>query len=313
MTLCDGCHAAHHPKQRPNTEGLASRLKSGKLALRKVLSDCRRSRGSRILLIADQFEEVFTLVEDEAVRNRFIDVLLAGIADPEAGPRPEVSLILTMRADFYGRALLHRPLADALQSHVENLGPMKRDELRAAIVKPAEKPKVSFDPSLVETLLDDFERKPGSLPLLQFALAEMWGRQEKGRITRNAYDAIGGVRGALARRAETIYSELTGKDTRSASSTPERSNSTASATGRSSRLRRSRLPGRRPNRRPDYRRTRMRRLRPPFFVRPPDVPLRPRRRVPPGAQSLSGRRRGASFQHTPARRLLASGPVAAVR
>jgi hypothetical protein len=114
-----------------------------------------------------------------------------------------------LRADFYGRALRHRPLADALQGHVENLGPMNRKELQAAIRRPAENTKVSFEPGLVETLLDDVENKPGSLPLLQFALREMWGRQEKRKITRKSYDAIGGVEGALAQREETIFAATT--------------------------------------------------------------------------------------------------------
>ena len=173
-------------------------------------ADCRsRNKGRRILLIADQFEEAFTLVADEALRHRFIDVLLAGFPDPASGGSPDICLILTLRADFYGRALRHRPLADALQGHVENLGPMNREELRAAIVRPAENAKVSFEPGLVETLLDDVESKPGSLPLLQFALREMWGRQEKRKITRKSYDDIGGVEGALAQRAETIFAAMT--------------------------------------------------------------------------------------------------------
>lgn len=193
-----------------STRKLAGYLRSGDLKLADVFADSRsQAKGSRFLLIADQFEECFTLVEDEAVRHRFIDVLLQGFPDlaPDAGP--DISLILTMRADFYGRALQYRPLADALQGHVENLGPMSREELRQAIVQPSQNAKVSFEPGLVETLLDDVESKPGSLPLLQFALREMWASQEKRQITRKSYDAIGGVQGALARRAESIYASMT--------------------------------------------------------------------------------------------------------
>ena len=76
---------------------------------------------------------------------------------------------------------------------------MNREELQAAIRRPAENAKVSFEPGLVATLLDDVENKPGSLPLLQFALREMWGRQENRKITRKSYDDIGGVEGALTR------------------------------------------------------------------------------------------------------------------
>jgi hypothetical protein len=189
---------------------LANALRSGELTLGRVFSACRgQNKGSRILLIADQFEEAFTLVADDTVRHHFIDVLLAGFPDPASGDSPDICLILTLRADFYNRALSHRPLSDALQGRVENLGPMNREELRAAIVRPAEDANVLFEAGLVETLLDEVENKQGGLPLLQFALKEMWGRQEKQTITRKSYDAIGGVQGALARRADEIFAKLT--------------------------------------------------------------------------------------------------------
>ena len=193
-----------------NAKKLGAGLQSGELTLRDVFAECRsRNKGRSILLIADQFEEVFTLIPDEAFRHHFIDVLLAGVSNPGPDAKPDICLMMTLRADFYGRALLHRPLADALQGQVENLGPMNRHELRAAILQPAESVKVSFEPGLEETLLDDVESRPGSLPLLQFALREMWGRQERRKITRKSYDAIGGVQGALAQRAESIFAELT--------------------------------------------------------------------------------------------------------
>ncbi len=192
-----------------NTKQLAVSLQTGELTLCDVFADCRsRNKGTRILLIADQFEEAFTVVKDEAVRQRFIDVLLAGFPKPALGSSPDISLILTLRADFYDHALRHR-LADALQDHIENLGPMNRGELKEAICRPAESANVSFESGLIETLLDDVENKPGSLPLLQFALREMWGRQEKRKMTRKSYDAIGGVKGASAQRAETIFLAMT--------------------------------------------------------------------------------------------------------
>ena len=193
-----------------NVNQLASALQQGELALSDVFSQSRsRNKGRRILLIADQFEEVFTTVADEAARTRFIDVLLAGFVDLAAGDAPDICLVLTMRADFYGRALRHRPLADALQNHVENLGPMNREELQQAIVRPAQNAGVTFEAGVVETLLDAVQSKPGGLPLLQFALREMWGRQERKKITRKSYDEIGGVEGALAQRAETVFAGLT--------------------------------------------------------------------------------------------------------
>jgi WD40 repeat protein/TPR repeat protein len=193
-------------------ERLAGNLVSGGIALPSLIAQCRIANpGKRVLLIADQFEEVFTLVGDEALRNRFIDALIAAFPDPSQGSSPDICLILTLRADFYAMALRHRPLADRLQDRVENLGPMTRDELRDAIVKPAAQcvPPVEFEPGLVDAILDDVEMRPSSLPLLQFALREMWGRLEKPLMTRAVYDSIGGVEGALAKRAQAIFDEAT--------------------------------------------------------------------------------------------------------
>jgi hypothetical protein len=193
-------------EQLEEVQKLAVRLKSGAVGLPNVMGACRASNpGKRILLIADQFEEVFTLVSDEVVQHRFIDVLLAGFPDTTSSGSSDICLILTMRGDFYGQALHYRPFADALQDHVENLGPMSRDELQAAIINPAKNAKVSFEPGLVETLLDNVENKPGSLPLLQFTLREMWGHLDNRRMTRASYDAIGGVEGALSTSAHPLH------------------------------------------------------------------------------------------------------------
>ena len=169
----------------------------------------RRQSRKRILLIADQFEEVFTLVARRNVAQPVHRRADRGVPDPPAGVGPDVCLMLTLRADFYNAALRHRPLADKLQDRVENLGPMTREELREAIMKPAAAIEVEFEPGLVDAILDDVEKRPASPPLLQFALREMWRRLEKPLMTRVAYDAIGGVEGALAMRAQAIFDGAT--------------------------------------------------------------------------------------------------------
>jgi hypothetical protein len=189
---------------------LATGLAEGSVGLTNVLAACRAANGGkRILLIADQFEELFTLVSDEALRSDFIDTIIAAFSDPPLGVRPDICLVLTIRADFYNAALRHRPLADRLQDHVQNLGPMTRDELRDAIVEPAKASSVEFEPGLVNTILDDVEKRPGTLPLLQFAVREMWGRLKAPLMTRAQYEAIGGVEAALAQRAQAIFEEAT--------------------------------------------------------------------------------------------------------
>ena len=137
-----------------------------------------------------------------------MDVLIPGFAEPPAASG-RICLMLTLRADFYGEVLRYRPFADALQDNIENLGPISRVELREAIDRPAQSEDVSFESGLVDVLLDDVDRRPGGLPLLQFALREMWARQEARTITHKSYSAIGGVEGALAQRAETVFAALT--------------------------------------------------------------------------------------------------------
>jgi WD40 repeat protein len=156
----------------------------------------------RLLLVADQFEELYTLTLDESVRRGFVDHLL------EVTEHSPIQVVLTLRGDFYGRALSHRPFADALQDKVINLGPMTQEELEQAVVGPAGKVGLKFEPGLVERILEDVGDEPGNLPLLEFALTELWNRRWGTTLTHQAYEAIGRVHGAIARRAEAEYGRL---------------------------------------------------------------------------------------------------------
>jgi WD40 repeat protein/DNA-binding SARP family transcriptional activator len=165
-----------------------------------------RFRSPRVLIFVDQFEELYTLCPVHATRRAFIDFLLRTAST--ADENPHISLLVSMRADFTGQALAHRELADALQAGGIVLGPMRRDELRRAIEEPARNRGVTFEPGLVDRLLDDVGESPGNLPLLQFALSELWLQRSGWQITHDAYDAIGGVAGALARYADQVYQGL---------------------------------------------------------------------------------------------------------
>jgi hypothetical protein len=151
---------------------LANALEREEVRLLEVVERAlaRADAAERQLLLADQFEELYTLCPQAETRCRFIDALLAAVAAP--GTRGDSSLVLlvTMRADFMGQALSHRPFADLLQEAALMMGPMTRDELRAAIVEPAAKQGAALEPGLVERLLDDVGEEPGHLPLLEFAL-----------------------------------------------------------------------------------------------------------------------------------------------
>jgi WD40 repeat protein/DNA-binding SARP family transcriptional activator len=162
----------------------------------------------RLLLVIDQFEELYTLCPETTERKRFLDLLLSAAQAGEGSLAPAFVLLITLRADFMGQALAYRPFADALQEGALMLGPMNRDELRAAIARPAQVQGAAFDPGLVDRILDDVGEEPGNLPLLEFALTLLWEQAEGGWLTHGAYEALGRVEGALARYAEQVFADL---------------------------------------------------------------------------------------------------------
>ncbi len=169
-------------------------------ALRWVLPE----RGERALLVVDQFEEVFTLCRDEQERTAFLETLVALAAHRDG--RGQV--VIAVRADFYGRCAAYDGLAKLVGANQVLVGPMRRDELRRAIVEPARRVGLRVEPSLTDALITDVEDEPGGLPLLSAALLEQW-RERDGRVMRRAaYERTGGVRGAVGRLAEATYARL---------------------------------------------------------------------------------------------------------
>jgi WD40 repeat protein/class 3 adenylate cyclase len=192
------------------SQKLAQGLRSGEISLFHTLSRVLDQLPdiSRILLILDQFEELYTLCPDPQIRQNFTDELLAAVDGGAEHRINPVSILLTLRADFMGEALTNRPFADAMQEGALLLGPMKRKELRAAIEMPAELQGAAFEPGLVDRILDDVGEEPGNLPLLEFALTLLWDEMDNGWMTHEIYDQIGRVSGALARYADDVFEEL---------------------------------------------------------------------------------------------------------
>ncbi len=184
---------------------LAAYLQNGDLALRDVVARIlsKQPGTDRLLLVADQWEELYTLTREDEPRRCFLDGLL------ETAQASPLSVALTLRGDFFGQALSYRPLADRLQDAVVTLGPMTRDELTQAIEQPAGKVGLAFEPGLVKRLLDDVGQEPGNLPLLEFALANLWELRQGGQLLHQVYDDMGRVQGAVARQAEEVFQHLT--------------------------------------------------------------------------------------------------------
>jgi WD40 repeat protein/energy-coupling factor transporter ATP-binding protein EcfA2 len=173
-----------------------------RLAVRQALADAPSD--SRLLLLVDQFEEAFTLCQDETERRRFIRALhgLVGDADGRA------AVVLGIRADFYARCADHPELAAAMQDNQVLVGPMTQADLRRTIEDPAARAGLLLEPGLVETVLGDLGDEPGMLPLLSHALFATWQRREGRALTVAGYRAAGGVRQAIAQSAETLFGEL---------------------------------------------------------------------------------------------------------
>ena len=197
-----------HNQQRLSELQLEVELKGSDRALRNLLeSIAGRNPLSHIVIIADQFEEVYTHFDSSSERKVFLDNLLNAVNDV-----PNFTLIITLRADFYGEALSYSPLADKLRDSQLNLTPMKAEELKAAIEKPAQNLDVGLQEGLTARLLDVVLDSPNDLPLLQFTLTQLWIKQQQGWLTHQAYADIGGVETALANHAETIYAQLSPPD-----------------------------------------------------------------------------------------------------
>lgn len=180
----------------------------GKLTLPQVVASIlARYPGKRLLLVIDQFEELYN-PRNDSEQQPFLDALLAAI---QSAPN-DLTVVLTLRADFLSYLLNYPTFGAALQQYKPQLlGAMNREEMREAIECPAEEMGVELEEGLTERILDAVKREPGNLPLLEFALEQLWGRQKNNRLTHDAYDDIKGVEKALAVYAVSVYEELTQK------------------------------------------------------------------------------------------------------
>ena len=165
--------------------------------------------GDQWLFFVDQFEEIFT-VGDEKLRASFIAALVAIAQDPNSSTK----LVLAMRADFLDRFSPFPQFAKIIEKNIDFVADMHPDELRLAIEQPAARHGVVFEQGLVEEIIKDVQGQAGSLPLLQYTLDLLW--QEEARedaladrhLNARAYRELGGVRGALQKRADEIYSSF---------------------------------------------------------------------------------------------------------
>ena len=181
---------------------LLSQLRDGTRGVLRGARRCLKSDDERILLVIDQFEELFTGASAEDA-NQFLDAFTVAATDPSS----PIRFLLTLRADYYDRPLAHPGFAPVLKETAVDITPLAPDELERAIVEPARRQGVTFEPGLVARMAADTIGQPAPLPLLQYALSELFERREGALLAAASYEEIGGLSGALAARAEAIHTD----------------------------------------------------------------------------------------------------------
>jgi hypothetical protein len=184
--------------------GLREQLERDENGLTRAARLILPEDGGDLLIVIDQFEEVFTLAPDDAARLHFLALLHAAMTDA----RGRVRVVVTLRADFYDRPLQHPHFGALVQARTETVLPLSVDELERAIVKPAAAVGVKFEDGLVASIIQEVHYQPGALPLLQYALTELFEHRQDHTLTHAGYGEIGGSVGALGKRIEEVYLEL---------------------------------------------------------------------------------------------------------
>nr|AGS49724.1 WD-40 repeat protein [uncultured bacterium esnapd14] len=159
---------------------------------------------NRLLLIVDQFEEVFTLCRDDGERSRFIQ----GLVMAARAANGRCRIVLGIRADFYTHCTAFVELVEALQDSQITVGSMTPEELRLAITKPATLSGCTVETALLAQLVAQLTGQIGGLPLLSHALLETWRRRRGNTLTLTGFQAAGGIEDALAQTAESVYTRL---------------------------------------------------------------------------------------------------------
>ncbi|BAZ25279.1 WD-40 repeat-containing protein [Kalymmatonema gypsitolerans NIES-4073] len=152
------------------------------------------------LLVVDQFEELFTLCDDEVNRQEFIKKLLT-IAQQQ-------KVIITMRADFLGECTFYEELRKSIETRQKLVGPMTPAELVTVMKMQADGAGLRFETGLSNSILNDVQEEPGAMPLLQYALQELWKRRHGRWLCDEEYGAIGRVQQAIAKTANDFYNNL---------------------------------------------------------------------------------------------------------
>lgn len=166
-------------------------------ARRLADSICGSSGG--LLMVIDQFEELFTL-NRQRDQEAFIE-MLAAVVDPAES---RVRAVMAMRADFYGTCATFPWLARRVAANQVLVGPMSRTDLKKTIEQPAAASGLRLEDGLVDAVLEDGGSEPAALPLVSHAMAETWRRRDGDALTVAGYREAGGVAGSISKTADSL-------------------------------------------------------------------------------------------------------------
>ncbi len=210
------------PGEAPTLAELAIRTATGRGARARSRGPAEAAAAAppRLILVVDQFEELFTAGEDteagQAEREAFIATLHAAATCP-AGPQklPPALVVAAVRADFLGRLIAYPPLKAALDAGPFTVGSMSEAELRLAMTGPAAEAGLAVEPALVEAVIAELHEGAGAgldsgvLPLMSQAMTATWELREGSELTLRAYRRAGGVADVVHRSAQAAYDTLT--------------------------------------------------------------------------------------------------------
>lgn len=156
----------------------------------------------RLMLIIDNWEELYTRSRDDEICKAFVNEVIHG------EQHDALTTIITITSDFFGDMLNDRSLADPFQDGLILLAPMADEELAEVIEEPARKAKLGFELGLIGRIIEDAKKEPMRLPLLSFTLSLLWQDRENGYLRHETYEKIGGLRNVVHRTAESVFQRL---------------------------------------------------------------------------------------------------------
>jgi WD40 repeat protein/serine/threonine protein kinase len=191
----------------PNLD-LGEQLNRDERGLARAARLCLPSDRAELLLVIDQFEELFTLAQHPTEASRFMDLLYHAVVESNSCLR----VLIALRADFYDLPLMQQNFSSLLQKRTEVVIPLTADEIYRAINEPAKRAGANLEAGLDAGIIADVIQQPGALPLLQYTLTELFEQRQDRLLTISIYRSLGGVLGALSRRAEDFYASLSEVD-----------------------------------------------------------------------------------------------------